>query len=151
MTDHQGNTFTGGCLCGAVRYEAAAGPVMAAHCYCNDCRRASGTGHCTHVVVPEAGFSLKGTVKGYDRPADSGNMVTRHFCSTCGSAIYSTNSGMPGMVFLRASSLDDPNAISPKAAVFASRAPAWDPVDPALPAFATMPSEAERKAMVGQA
>jgi hypothetical protein len=151
MSENHARPLTGGCLCGAARYEAAApGQPMAAHCYCEDCRKASGTGHCTHVVMPEAGFSLSGAVKGYDRPANSGNIVTRHFCPTCGSALYSTNNAMPGMVFLRASSLDDPNAVTPQALVFTSRAPKWDPLDPALPAFATMPSDAVRESMAEQ-
>lgn len=148
MSEAQNTKLTGGCLCGAVRYQADS-PKMAAHCYCDDCRKASGTGHCTHVVVPQEGFSLSGDVTTYDRPTDSGNVVRRHFCPTCGSAIYSMNSGMTGPVFLRASSLDDPNAVTPSVAVFTSRAPKWDPVDPALPAFAEMPTQAEREAMTG--
>lgn len=150
MSEGHVKPLTGGCLCGDIRYEATAEQPMAAHCYCGDCRRVSGTGHSTHVIVPEAGFSLSGAVATYERPADSGNVVSRRFCSTCGSPIYSTNSGMPGMLFLRASSLDDPNAITPQVQVFTSRAPKWEYIDPALPAFAGMPSEAERKAMVGQ-
>lgn len=46
---------------------------------------------------------------------------------------------MPGLVFLRASSFDDPDMLTPSMAVYASRAPAWDHIDPALPAFAVMP------------
>ena len=44
--------FEGGCLCGAVRYRSEADPVLTAHCHCEDCRRTSGTGHGTHVVIP---------------------------------------------------------------------------------------------------
>ncbi len=51
----------------------------------------------------------------------------------------STNSAMDGLVFLRASSLDDPNVITPGLIVYASRAAAWDHLDPALPAFPEMP------------
>ncbi len=36
--------FTGGCLCGQVRYEALGDPIYAGHCYCADCRKASGSG-----------------------------------------------------------------------------------------------------------
>lgn len=131
--------FSGGCLCGGVRYEVSGPAQLAAHCHCVDCRKASGTGHCTHVVLGEAQFSLTGPVKFYDRPADSGNIVSRGFCPNCGSAVYSTNSGMPGMVFVRASSLDDPETIAPAMTVYASRAASWDPVDPNLPFFAEIP------------
>lgn len=131
--------FKGGCLCGSARYTSSAAPVMAAHCHCTDCRKASGTGHGTHIVLPEAAYTQSGELKSYDHPADSGNIVSRLFCPNCGCAIHSTNSGMPGMVFVRASSLDDPNVISPQMVVYASRAATWDYVDPALPKFDTVP------------
>ena len=46
---------------------------------------------------------------------------------------------MPGMIFIRASILDDPSVVTPSMVVYASRAPAWDVMDPALPSFAVMP------------
>lgn len=131
--------FTGGCLCGAVRYASAAEPAFAGHCYCVDCRRSSGTDHCTHLMTPHKGFTVTGKVRFYDRPADSGNVVSRGFCPTCGAAIYSTNSAMPGMVFPRASSLDDPSIARPAMTVYASRAPSWSRIDPSLPSFPEMP------------
>lgn len=131
--------FTGSCLCGAVHYESKADPMLAAHCHCIDCRKSSGTGHCTHVVIPEEGFSVTGELSFYGRPADSGNMVTRGFCPTCGSAVYSRNSGMPGMVFPRASSLDDLEVIQPKMVVYASRAASWDHMDGTIPSFDKLP------------
>ena len=129
----------GGCLCGAVTYETSAEPQIVGHCHCVDCRKSSGTGHGTHVGLPEAALTLNGDVKFYDRPADSGNIVSRGFCANCGSAILSRNSAMAGMAFLRASSLDDPDAVAPQMIVYASRAPAWDKMDPDLPSFSEMP------------
>ncbi len=136
-------SIKGGCLCGAVRYECAE-EFGGGHCHCIDCRRSSGTGHCSHMIVPESGFSVVGKVKFFDKPADSGNMINRGFCPECGSAIYSTNVGMPGLVFVRASSLDDPDAFKPQMVVYTDRAPAWDVMDAALPRFALMPSLEER-------
>lgn len=131
--------FTGGCLCGAVRFESSVDPQVVAHCHCVDCRKSSGTGHCTHIVIPEAAFTLNGDVQSYDHPADSGNIVTRSFCPTCGSPIFSRNSAMQGMVFPRASVLDDPEIAKPQMVVYASRAPSWDHMNPELPAFETLP------------
>ena len=91
--------FSGGCLCGAVRFSSTAEPMFVGHCHCVDCRKSSGTGHSTHILVPELEFSVTGPVTFYDHPADSGNIVSRGFCGTCGSPIYSRNSGMPGVVF----------------------------------------------------
>lgn len=131
--------FTGGCLCGAVRYTCGAEPMMAGHCHCEDCRRSSGTGHCSHFAAPEGAVALTGELKGYARPADSGNLVTRYFCPTCGAAIYSINAAMPQMIFLRASSLDDPEVFKPQMHVYVSRAASWDARREGLPAFDTMP------------
>ena len=131
--------LTGGCLCEAVRYESDAAPMVTGHCQCIDCRKSSGSGHRTHVALPEDGFRLSGEVRFYDRPADSGNMVSRGFCPDCGAPILSRNAAMPGMVFVRASSLDDPDLVTPQMTVYSSRAAAWDHMDPALPAFPEMP------------
>lgn len=128
----------GGCLCGQIRY-CCAEETGGGHCHCTDCRKTSGTGHGSHMIVPESAFSVTGKPKFFDKPADSGNMVSRGFCPECGSAIYSTNSGMPGLVFVRASSLDDTETFKPQMVVYADRAASWDTMDPALPAFATMP------------
>lgn len=133
-------SIIGGCLCGAVRYQCTE-EFGGGHCHCIDCRKTSGTGHGSHMIVPESGFTLTGELRWFDKPADSGNLVRRHFCPTCGSAIHSTNSGMPGMVFVRASSLDDLSVFKPQMVVYTDRAASWDHMDPALPGFATMPSE----------
>jgi len=132
--------FTGGCLCGAVRYMCTVEPMMAGHCHCEDCRRSSGSGHSSHMLVPEASVTLSGPTTAYERAADSGNMVSRHFCPTCGAAVFSTNASMPGMMFLRVSSLDDLEAFKPQMHVYASRAASWDkPTPGGLPAFDKMP------------
>lgn len=131
-------SFEGGCLCGAVRYTCGAEPVVAGHCHCVDCRRSSGTGHCSHLGVPREAVTISGEVSLYERPADTGNMVSRAFCPSCGAPIYSTNSKMPEMLFVRASSLDDPEVFKPQMIVYASRAPSWDTMDSELPAFDEM-------------
>lgn len=137
MTDQ--TQHGGGCLCGAVRYTVSGEPMLTAHCQCVDCRKTSGTGHGTHLVMQESQFALDGAVKAYEHPADSGNIVTRHFCPDCGAAIHSTNSAMPGMVFPRASSLDDLELAKPAMVVYASRGPSWDAFDPSLPKFDFLP------------
>ncbi len=148
MADGRQDPLTGGCLCGAVRYEISDAPKAAVHCHCADCRRSSGTGHCTHAVCAEADFTLHGRPAVYERPADSGTLVRRHFCSTCGSPLFSTGDSGSGLVFVRASSLDDPDRVTPQASVYASRAPKWDPADPALPSFPEMPSPEQRQALL---
>ena len=137
-------SIIGGCLCGAVRYECTAGPIAAGHCHCEDCRRSSGTGHCSHMAVPADAVTITGEVRVYDKPADSGNMIGRAFCPTCGAAVYSTNSSNTDLVFLRASSLDDLEAFKPQLIVYAAKAASWDLMDSSLPAFDGMPPKEDR-------
>lgn len=112
---------------------------MAGHCHCTDCRKTSGAGHASMMAVPEGSATLTGETARYERRADSGNLVTRIFCPICGSQVASTNDGQPGLFFLRAATLDEPELFAPQMVVYASRAPSWDRTDPALPTFAQMP------------
>jgi hypothetical protein len=131
--------FTGGCACGAIRYEIAAEPIMAGHCKCRACQRDSGTGHASHLMFPKAAARILGEASRWDSRADSGNAVTRAFCPTCGAPVFSLNAAMPDAVFVRAASLDDPGRFQPQMVVWASAGPAWDSTDPALPHFQQMP------------
>ncbi len=85
--------------------------------------------------------TIEGKATRFDKPADSGNIVSRYFCGACGGPVYSTNSGMPGMTFLRASSLDDPEVFTANMIVYTRAAPSWDLMDQELPSFETMPPE----------
>jgi hypothetical protein len=132
-------TITGGCECGAIRYQCAAVPLMAAHCHCRSCQKASGTGHGSHMMVPRAALTVTGEASWHKRVGDSGNVVRRAFCPACGSPVYGETSGFPDVVVLRAGSLDDPEMFRPGARVYAADAPGWDYMDPALRSFAKMP------------
>ena len=131
--------FSGGCLCGAIRYRADCGPQMMGDCFCLDCRKSSGAAHCSHIGIPKSAVKITGEVSGFDKPADSGNIVTRCFCPNCGAPVYSLNSGMSDFLFLRASSLDDPEIFVPQVTVYTSRAPSWGRIDSKAKSFDGMP------------
>src|SRR5712675_1366163 len=96
-------------------------------------------GTCRDDGFQDGATSFKDEAREFCSKADSGNGVIRAFCPTCGSGLYARNGGMPDMIFVRASALDDPNLFSPQMGVRAARAPAWDAVAGGLPAFATAP------------
>lgn len=138
--------FSGSCLCGKVKYHTSSDPLFAGHCYCDDCRKTSGTSHATHILVPEDSVTLQGDVKAYERLANSGHPVIRHFCTECGSAIYNTNpTVLPDMIVFRASSIapKDQPKLKPSINVFTSSAPKWAKIDEALPSFSEMPPPAD--------
>jgi hypothetical protein len=133
--------LTGGCECGAIRYECSAEPIMAGHCHCRSCQNASGTGHASHLMVPRAAMTITGDLRLYERAADSGNRVRRGFCPNCGASVYGESSGWPDVLTLLAGSLDDPELFRPGMIVYAEAAPCWDGMDPALPSYARMPAQ----------
>ena len=131
--------MTGGCLCGAVRYEVAAEPVYIGHCHCRSCQRASGAGHATYVGVPRAALTVRGETRFYALTGGSGRQALRHFCPVCGSQLFGTGEMDPGTATLYAGSLDDPSAIRPDAAINVRSRQPWDRVAGGLPEFDGMP------------
>jgi hypothetical protein len=132
--------YTGGCACGAVRYDIAAEPIFQNHCQCGDCQHRSGTGHGSYLTFPSrADVKLTGKAMHCDVVADSGNVKTHSFCPTCGSPVYLTFAAMPDLFTVHAASLDDPGRFKPQAITYTARGHTWDRVDPALPAFERMP------------
>jgi hypothetical protein len=131
---------TGGCLCGAIRYESSGEPVFALQCHCRDCQRQSGSAYVAAVRVPAAEFRItKGTPKRYIAKADSGNEITRVFCPDCGSPLYVQVSTRPDLIGIRVASFDDPSWFRPEADIFVKSAQPWDYMNPDLPKYPAYP------------
>ena len=76
--------WTGGCLCGAVRYRATAEPLRAMICHCATCRRVSGSAFLSFVHFPKDSFTW---VSGEPARYRSSTFAERGFCSDCGSTL----------------------------------------------------------------
>jgi hypothetical protein len=132
--------LTGGCACGAVRYECSGEPIFSGNCYCRDCQRSSGTAMASVLGVPKAAVKvLKGEARYFEVTADSGKKISRGFCSTCGTPLFSLLAAMPDLMGIKASSLDDPSQFRPGMSLYTSSAPAWAPFVENLPKFPKMP------------
>lgn len=117
---------TGGCLCGAVRYEVSADPVFQFACHCTECQRANGGSPSLGVAVPEGALAMtKGAAKDYVSKGDSGGAVTRSFCAECGAPLFSKPEVVPGLVMIKIGSLDDPSAFKPQVDMFMASARPW--------------------------
>ena len=136
MTD---KAVTGGCLCGAVRYEIHGAPMVAGHCHCGDCRKTSGAAHGTFAAYPENAVKITGKLTHFKVKADSGMMADRGFCPVCGSWISGSPESVPGAVAITIATFDNPEAVTPQMRFYDKRRISWDVIDPALPAFADMP------------
>lgn len=95
---------TGGCRCGAVRFEASAEPLSVGYCHCTDCRRATGA-----PVSAFVGFPAEGTVLSGDamRVFENG-AVTRSFCGICGSRIAYVDQRIAGCIYFMIGVMDTP-------------------------------------------
>jgi hypothetical protein len=131
--------YQGGCACGAIRYEISGDPVFQNHCRCRDCQKKSGTGHGSYLTFKRDGAKISGEAKLWDLLDDNGNEKTSAFCPTCGSPLYFTFKPNPDFIAVHAASLDDPSRFKPQAVTYGIRAYDWDPLDPKLAVFDTMP------------
>ncbi len=120
--------FTGSCLCGAVRYEVTGEPVRVAQCHCDDCRRATGSAFATNVFVEENNLNvLQGSTTSYQHTADSGSMMTKEFCATCGSQLFGSGSGSPGIKNVKIGTIDNVGEIRPQIEVYTSKSLPYTP------------------------
>ena len=136
--DHSA-AYSGGCACGAIRYRVEAAPLMAFHCHCTSCQKATGAGHASAMVFPRAAATVTGEPRFHETSADSGHLARRGFCAQCGSPVLGGSSAAPELLVVFAGSLDDASRFVPQAVIFHSRAQPWDVADPALPVFPASP------------
>jgi hypothetical protein len=131
---------TGSCLCGAVRYEILTEPAAVAVCHCTHCQRQSGAVFSTNLLVPEAAYRQHGETKIYRDSGDSGKPVYRHFCERCGSPVTTRADSIPGMVIVKAGTLDDGTGLTPTVEVYADHAAAWMPAIAGAQRFGQAPA-----------
>ena len=125
-------SFSGGCLCGAVRYHCDSEPLTSAACHCTACQKRTSGPFGTVLLVPAEKLVIdKGETKKYVRMADSGNEVEINFCSDCGTSLYAANSGRRHAHIVFAGSLDDPSWVEIQAHVWTDSALPWVNLDDA--------------------
>jgi hypothetical protein len=132
--------LSGGCACGAVRYQGEADPVAMFNCHCRDCQRASGSAYAAVVLVPKAAIQINGEPRYHRIIADSGSGIERGFCPNCGSQVLLLAEHNPDVLILQAGCLDDPSVHRPARDIFTASAQPWDHMDPSIPKFATTSS-----------
>jgi hypothetical protein len=130
-----GKRYRGGCLCGALRYEAEGEPSFMGHCYCEDCRKASGSG-----FVPDMGFAagalrFSGPSRRFTSKAVHGGDAVRNFCAVCGGLVFGGTLGQDDLHTIYAGSLDDPSVFHPTVAIFTRNRPAWAVIPPGLETY----------------
>jgi hypothetical protein len=95
---------TGGCRCGAVRFEVSAEPHQVSYCHCSDCRRASGAPVSAFVgfLIGQVAFTGKALKMFENGP------VTRSFCGICGSPIAYVDERLEDDIYFMLGAMDMP-------------------------------------------
>lgn len=131
----------GGCLCGQIRYRLKGDILGAASCHCRDCQYVCG-GAPSYVVLSttNALTITAGEPAAYQSKADSGATRRRSFCPNCGTPLFADNSAFPGVVSIKAGSLDKAEVFKPTAQFWVKSAPHWHNISQELAIFPTGPN-----------
>lgn len=138
MNDHA-RRYSGGCLCGALRYEAVGDPMAQGHCYCTDCRKASGSGFVPFMNFKSEAVRFSGEARQFRSQAWNGGEAVRNSCPACTSLVFGGEIDKTNSFTIYAGSLDDPSLFRPTVAIFAENRPAWAVIPPGLTIFERMP------------
>lgn len=138
-------TYTGGCLCGQIRYRITSEPGPSRVCWCRDCQRISSNGT-VNAIFPSSSIEVSGATGQHHKAADSGNQVIRHFCPACGTQLFSDSTGRPGLTVVRLGTLDEPSLIKPTANIWSASAPNWACLDRSLEVFEGPPPSVAHEA-----
>lgn len=125
--------YTGGCLCGRIRYRAQGTPTNQSHCHCETCRRASGAAFVSWATFPAAGFAF---TAGKPARYDSSDIAFRQFCADCGTQLTFQFHTSPETIDVTLGSVDHPQAIVPLDHIWTKRQIPWIKLADGLPQFA---------------
>ncbi len=121
----------GGCYCGAVKYEIAGRLLIFANCHCPDCRKFSGSAFSSVLAVVEKGFKVTSGEENLV-PYASSPGKHRYFCKTCGCHVFARAEQRPGMVLVRAGSLDDDPGMRPQCHIWVNAKAPWHEIHDSL-------------------
>jgi hypothetical protein len=125
--------YSGGCLCGAVRYQLS-GPVSnLCFCHCATCRRATGA-----PMVPWGTFAREAVRVTHGRLSEyrSSAQVWRGFCARCGTSLTYRHEARAGEIDVTLATLDDPTWLAPQMHVWVKDRLPWLAIGDRLPQHA---------------
>lgn len=132
-------TITGGCHCGAIRYEVSGEALTHALCHCSDCRRHAGAPMVGWTMYPEAALRVtKGAPKTYESSAHG----RRLFCPACGTGLFYRNAEiLPGIIDIQSATYDDPERVPARVQIQVAERISWMEQAHTLPAFDRYPPQ----------
>ena len=138
---------TGGCSCGALRYEITRAPNAVYTCHCTVCQRMTGSAFSTGLVIAAEAFRLSGAEpRPFRRTADSGRAVIGWLCPECGTRVCGGpkpgSAPPPGaLATVRAGTLDDTSWLRPTLHFWTRSAQPWVVLPAEDQIFETQPTD----------
>ena len=130
-------THSGGCHCGAIRYQLAGKPKDIALCHCVDCRRNAGAPVMAWAGYPEDSLVM---TKGEAKLFKSTGATRRSFCGDCGTGLFYRNADiLPGIVEVQLSTMDDQEALPPTIQIQVAERLGWMKTAHQLPEIQRFP------------
>ena len=127
--------LTGGCGCGAVRFELTEPPVTALYCHCTRCQRRTGTASSAQMRVAPGSIRItqgEEKIRAWEPPGGA----PKAFCSECGSALFSYVPGTSDVGGVRLGSFDEDPGVRPQFHQYVAYAASWEPIpDDGLPRY----------------
>ena len=121
--------LSGGCLCGAIRYQTSMAPERVSHCHCEQCRRATGAVAATFARFERDRISWEGEQARFD----SSDFAWRGFCPSCGSTLTFNFADSPEVVYIAVGTLDAPSHAPAERHSFLASKIEWLHLDEHLP------------------
>jgi hypothetical protein len=130
-------SHSGGCQCGAIRYEVSGEPQHVALCHCSDCRKSAGAPMVSWAAFAEDEFQV---TQGEATTFNSSGASMRSFCPKCGTGLYFRNAEfLPGIVDIQSATLDDPDAFPAQVHIQTADSIGWMESAHELPKFERYP------------
>ena len=117
---------SGGCSCGAVRFEATGDPVRVGICHCKECQRRTGSAFGISCYVPKDKVKvLQGSMTTFERSSESGRWARTRFCDVCGSTVLFDVEAQPQAMGVAGGAFDKTDWSDPQLHAWARSAQKW--------------------------
>jgi hypothetical protein len=133
--------YTGGCLCGAVRYRIEGEPLTLYACHCTDCQRRTGSGFAMSLVVRNDGYVVEtGAPVPYAATLADGRTKRGRMCAACGTRLWGEPVAAASFVVFQPGTLDDTSWLRPVAHIWTRSAQPWVTFATDARVYATQPA-----------
>jgi hypothetical protein len=130
------DALTGGCNCGAVRFEISEPPAEARYCHCQRCQRRTGTAASATATPRPGTCRIVSGAEHLVRWNPGGGVRDKVFCGTCGSAMFIQWPGDDEVLGVRLGSFDTDPGVRPSYRQYLAYAAPWEPIpDDGLPRY----------------